>query len=271
MLGLMCNIYRGENYIPTNRPEVYEKSATMLFEKWDTRRGIKVALPISAHIRPAMTFLASAIYTNETFAGKVAESTLIELTKSYLLNRKFSDPDEAEQAAREFVDFCTDRAWVFTDVGTTATGEKLFQFTHRTFLEYFTASHIVRTHPSTSKLQRYLTPRVEKVEWDVVAQLCVQIHNAQVEGSADELLGKLLILAEHSDDQIGTNLLSFVARVLSFVVPNERTVAAIPQALVPAGPWSHMRSHQKAAHPLLSHWRPLLMSAQRMRKRRWRP
>jgi predicted NACHT family NTPase len=27
MLGLICNIYRGEGYIPRNRPDVYEKCA----------------------------------------------------------------------------------------------------------------------------------------------------------------------------------------------------------------------------------------------------
>ena len=33
MLGLMCNIYRGENYLPRNRPDVYQKCALMLFER----------------------------------------------------------------------------------------------------------------------------------------------------------------------------------------------------------------------------------------------
>ena len=47
MLALMCNIYRGENYIPRNRPDVYEKCAIMLFEKWDKSRGINVPLPVS--------------------------------------------------------------------------------------------------------------------------------------------------------------------------------------------------------------------------------
>jgi hypothetical protein len=39
ILALMCNIYRGENYIPRNRPDVYEKCAVMLFERWDKSRA----------------------------------------------------------------------------------------------------------------------------------------------------------------------------------------------------------------------------------------
>ncbi|EAM53318.1 NACHT domain-containing protein [Crocosphaera watsonii WH 8501] len=46
MLGLMCNIYRGEGYIPRNRPDVYAKCADMLFERWDKRRDIKLPIPI---------------------------------------------------------------------------------------------------------------------------------------------------------------------------------------------------------------------------------
>ncbi len=31
----MCDIYRGEGYIPKNRPEVYEKCSELLLKKWD--------------------------------------------------------------------------------------------------------------------------------------------------------------------------------------------------------------------------------------------
>ena len=52
LLALMCNIYRGDGYIPKNRPDVYEKCATMLFERWDKGRGIHYVLPFEAHMRP---------------------------------------------------------------------------------------------------------------------------------------------------------------------------------------------------------------------------
>ena len=32
--------------------------------------------------------------------------------------------------------------WVFSDAGTTAAGERLYAFTHRTFLEYFAAAQL---------------------------------------------------------------------------------------------------------------------------------
>jgi predicted NACHT family NTPase len=46
MLSLMCNIYRQENYIPENRPKIYQKCAEMLFKKWDRHRGINPGITI---------------------------------------------------------------------------------------------------------------------------------------------------------------------------------------------------------------------------------
>ena len=46
MLSLMCNIYRQENYIPENRPKIYQKCAEMLFKKWDKHRGINPGITI---------------------------------------------------------------------------------------------------------------------------------------------------------------------------------------------------------------------------------
>ena len=74
MLALMCNIYRGENYIPRNRPEVYEKCATMLFDRWDKSRGLYVTLPVDWHISPMMKYLAYWIYTGKELREGVTES-----------------------------------------------------------------------------------------------------------------------------------------------------------------------------------------------------
>ncbi|HUU86284.1 MAG TPA: NACHT domain-containing protein [Candidatus Glassbacteria bacterium] len=78
MLALMCNIYRGENYIPKNRSDVYEKCSLMLFEQWDKRRGIRVELQIESHIKPAMMYLAHWIYSDNRLQGGVTEKKLVK-------------------------------------------------------------------------------------------------------------------------------------------------------------------------------------------------
>jgi len=229
MLSLMCNIYKGENYIPANRPDVYEKCALMLFDRWDTARDILYVLPFQSHVRPAMMHLAFKIHEDPSLQSGIPRGVLERLTATYLLDRRFDDADEAKAAAETFIDFCTGRAWVFTDVGTTAEGEALYQFTHRTFLEYFTAAHLIRQRSTPDELLEVLAPRIMAAEWDVVAQLAVQMQNRNVEGAAEVALLGLLARVPGSSEAARSNILSFCARCLGFIVPSAyvtKTIAA---------------------------------------------
>ncbi|MEG4201050.1 NACHT domain-containing protein [Microcoleus sp. Pol12A5] len=220
MLALLCNIYRGEGYIPRNRPDVYEKCAVMLFERWDRGRGIEVYLPFQSRIIFAMMYLAHWIYTNETLQGGVTEGQLIAKATDYLCQRQFEDRDEAEKAGCDFIQFCRGRAWVFTDTGTMKGGERLYQFTHRTFLEYFTARHLVRISRNPENLQETLLPKICKREWDVVAQLAFRIQDKETEGAGDELLSTLIQKSHKTQGSEKWNLISFAARCLEFMVPS---------------------------------------------------
>ena len=230
MLALLCNIYRGEGYIPRNRPDIYEKCAVMLFERWDRSRGIQVSLPFESRIIFAMMYLAHWIYTNETLQGGVTEQELVTKATDYLCQRQYEDRDEAEKAAYEFIEFCRGRAWVFTDTGTMKEGERLYQFTHRTFLEYFTASHLVRQSRNPENLQEILLSKISKREWDVVAQLAFRIQDKQTEEAGDELLAAVIQKSHKTQGSEKWNLLSFAARCLEFIVPSpvvRRNIVAV--------------------------------------------
>lgn len=216
MLGLMCSIYRGENYIPQNRPDLYEKCSVMLFEKWDKSRGINPNIQFEAHLRPGMMFLAHWIYTTPNLQGGVKESLLIQETTDYLKDF-YENRNVAELVAKQFVDFCKGRAWVFTDVG-----DGIYQFTHQTFLEYFTASHLIRKLRTTDSVYNQLSIKIQKAEWDVVAQLCVQILDKTFENAADEMLNLLINEFKTNSNLTQTeqsNILDFVTRCVGFIVP----------------------------------------------------
>lgn len=230
MLALMCNIYRGENYIPRNRPDVYEKCANMLFERWDKSRGIHVTLPFDWHIRPMMEYLAYWIYMDEKLRGGVTEEALTTKATEYLSEWLFDDYNKAERAAQEFVNFCTGRAWVFSDAGTKKEGEKLYQFAHTTFLEYFTASHLVRMYRTPEALIDLLQPRIAKQEWDVMAQLAFQLQNKKIAGAGDELLTALIDRAHVTKIGEAWNILSFAARCLEFIIPRPKVTREIINA-----------------------------------------
>lgn len=233
MLALMCNIYKGENYIPQNRPDLYEKCSKMLFERWDRGRNIRVPLPFEAHISPTMKYLAYWIYISEGSKDGVTEKTLVKEAADYLCQRRFDeDRDEAERAAQEFVEFCRGRAWVFTDVGTTKSGERLYKFTHQTFLEYFAAAYLTRKYRTPAALLSILLPRIVKREWDVVAQLAFQIQYSEAEDDGDELLNALITQSRVTEDAERWNLLSFAVRCLHFIVPRPKLTREIAMACI---------------------------------------
>jgi len=223
MLSLMCNLYRGERYIPRNRPELYEKCATMLFERWDRNRRIVVSLPIESHVRPAMMAIAYKIFETPRLQEGVPRSELESMAVAYLLGAKYDSEEKARRVAVKFIDFCTGRAWVFTNTGS-SDREELYQFTHRTFLEYFAAAHLASTCHETLELLNILLPHVALAEWDVVSQLAVQILSKQVGGAADDMIDGILQFEAALPSSQKCNVLSFGVRCLGFLVPREATV-----------------------------------------------
>lgn len=229
MLTLMCSLYKQDGYIPSNRPDVYGRCAELLFVKWDKKRGIHFNLPFEHHIRPAMNYLAYWIYSNKELQGGVKEDDLTEKATEYLHRWCFEDVFEARAAAKEFIDFCKGRAWVFSDTGTTQL-QRLYQFTHRTFLEYFTAEHLVQTHRTPKDLAKLLHPKIATREWDIVSQLAFQLKGSRIQGDTDELLGDLLDAAECRGTGEKRKLLCFAARCLEFMVPTPSTRRCIIKA-----------------------------------------
>ncbi|WP_261987229.1 NACHT domain-containing protein [Actinomadura sp. HBU206391] len=217
MLALLCILYRGEGSLPRNRPGVYERCASLLFETWDSSRGIHQNLRARDLIEPVLRHLAHWLLSRKAAEPAVSEEELVQETTQYLKGRKFDNVDESAAAAREFIEFCRGRAWVFNEVGTTVDGEPLFTFTHRTFLEYFTAAHLASINDTPEKLARSLAPYIAREEWDVVAQLAVQIKNKNTQDGASRFFQALLGSRKYTAPGSVGNLLAFLARCLTFL------------------------------------------------------
>lgn len=230
MLALMCALYRGEGYIPRNRLDVYERCSVLLFERWDRTRGIRVPLPFEQHVRPALWSLALSMFFQGDKRSAWTERELVSTVRSFLLQKRFEDCDEAEAAARTFVEYCRGRAWVLTEVGTTSDGEPLFAFTHRTFLEFFAANQLVRTNHGPRQLLGTLLPHIHREEWDVVAQLSVLLLDRNIDGGADEFLHLLVEETQALPIDARPPALSFAARLLSYLVPTPATTRRVVDA-----------------------------------------
>ena len=226
LLALMCGIYASENYIPANRPDVYKKCAELLFDKWDKQRGIVTPLPFDAHVKHAINALAYSMYTRPNSESGLTYDHLIAFFKTFLLEKRFEDEGDAENAATQFVDFCTGRAWILSNIGSDISQE-LYGFTHRTFLEYFAANQLVRLNQTADRLFVELREKICRAEWDVVAQLALQILGNNAEDGIDDFLTLLLSAAEKEPVDRRDNLISFAARALSFAVPKPSIVREI--------------------------------------------
>jgi len=216
MLSLMCIIYRGQGYIPKNRPAVYEHCARLLFEKWDRSRRIFVELRAASQVDNAVKHIAYWMFTNLTGVEAVAELDLVRETSEFLKNT-FDDEDERRSAAQEFVEFCRGRAWVFSEAGTTADGVALFKFTHRTFMEYFAAYELARRCDGPEALARVLLPHVASQEWDVMGQLAVQIGEKHFCLGAERIFRAMLGDKRRRSQAKRDNVIAFVWRCLGFV------------------------------------------------------
>lgn len=218
LLALLCAMYSSEHYLPRNLAQVYERCAVMLFDRWDSMRGI--ALPVQFHgrLRGAVQHLAWFLFTSTGSGRALPRSRIVRLLADYLVSKSF-DTDDAAAAAEEFAEFCTGRAWILTDVGATR-AEPLFGFTHRTFMEYFAAERMVRKHSDAASLWEALRPHISEGAWDVVSHVVLQLHDRNVDDGAEAVLSLAL-----ADGQTG-----FAANALQYVTPRPDVVDRITRA-----------------------------------------
>ncbi|MFR9780795.1 NACHT domain-containing protein [Micromonospora sp. MS34] len=230
VLSLLCGLYSTVHYIPRNKPEIYEKCAELLFETWDRSRGIEVTHRYGAHIRPAVQRLAWRLFTDPQGRQALPRAELIAFLAEYMKTKRFEDPDEAAQAAADFLDFCAGRAWVLTDVGSDAL-QPHYGFVHRTFLEFFAASQLVKHQPDPEVVWGQLEPHLVDSTWDVVGQLAVQILDRHCDDGADRIL-RLVLARVDEVPSASLSRLAFAARCMENVAPDNATLRDVVTRVV---------------------------------------
>jgi hypothetical protein len=243
MLALLCILYRGAGSLPRNRAEIYEQCATLLFRRWDARRHIDHHLRAGHQLEPALRHLAWWLFTRENTQSAVAERDLVGETTKFLHGRGFESEDDARDAAREFVEFCRGRMWVLTDTGTTASGEKLYAFTHRTFLEYFAAAHLAYASDTPEQLAGTLAPRVAVADWTTMGELTVQIKDRTSEGGAQRVFDAMFETTSSWNPRARINVLVFLARCLRSVHPPPGCIRELTRHIVNMTPGDLSRGY----------------------------
>lgn len=142
MLALLCSLYTRHNYIPQSRRDVYMRCAALMFHEWDPKRGIDVPNVFQHRGDSILYQVARFLDRRGGIGATIAERDLLALVTDALTRTGVLAP-EANASAREFVQHCSTRAWILSQVRTSEDGEREFAFTHRTFFECFAAEATV--------------------------------------------------------------------------------------------------------------------------------
>lgn len=230
MLGLMVQIfvYRGD--VPSNRPEVYKECATLMFERWDGRREIVANVPRQEiELLDVFGYVASKTFGNANKEEGVSKEWLFKELRGHF-EGWFVDKASANRAAHSLVDFLTGRAWVMSEVG-----HEVFKFTHRTFLEYFFARHLISESRSIDDLiERNLIPKLLNNEWVLISHLALHMaifrDGGKTRQAAECVQRNLESLRLKPTQELP--FLEFVASALDYVLIPEKLYVEIVKLIV---------------------------------------
>lgn len=192
MLSLLCVLYRARGYIPRNRRTVYESCADLLFQRWDAMRHIEQPVDHRQYGTRLMQELALFFYKSQAAQAGVQERQLRKLISQFLTDTASVDEYDARSRAQDFLDFCADRAWLLSYQGTDSSDQRLFGFTHRTFMEYFAAEAIVRRSRSIEEIAQEVAKAYELDASSVLADVIFQCADDKYDGGAKEIVAGLM-------------------------------------------------------------------------------
>lgn len=219
MLALMCSIYKRRNSLPRSRAAIYEQCAETLFDRWDRSRRIPVERPTEGHLIPLLQYIAHWIFESEQLQAGVTAHELTNHSEQYFLEEVTRDPIEAREMAKQFVEFCHGRGWVLVAVDRNTEDDELYEFAHRTFLEFFTAGWYAGSDCTTEELANLLLDHVAHGEWEMIASLAIQLRNRAARNSATDVLRLAVDRGSREGPVEAANILALIARVYEFHTP----------------------------------------------------
>ncbi|WP_170970176.1 NACHT domain-containing protein [Nocardioides jishulii] len=177
MLSLLCALYKNRGHIPRNRRSVYSDCADLLFRRWDSMRDIDQPADHINHGQDIMEEIAMFFFRSESVQAGIEERQLRDVIAGYLRDSAGVLQGHSRQRASAFLEFCADRAWLL-GVDGSRHGERVFVFTHRTFMEYFAAEGTVRTISDTARIADIIYETYRKNPGSVLPELIVSAAEA---------------------------------------------------------------------------------------------
>ncbi|MFH9732753.1 NACHT domain-containing protein [Streptomyces sp. NPDC017260] len=232
MLSLLCVLYRARGYIPRNRRTVYESCADLLFQRWDAMRHIEQPVDHRQYGTRLMQELALFFYKSQAAQAGVQERQLRKLISQFFTDTASVEEHDARSRAQDFLDFCADRAWLLSYQGTDSSDQRLFGFTHRTFMEYFAAEAIVRRSRSIGEIAQEVAKAYELDTSSVLADVIFQCADDKYDGGAKEIVAGLMEKSRSLGRQHEAKYLALCLRIMNSAPLPPHSTDAIFDALL---------------------------------------
>ena len=209
LLTLIVIIYNKKSEIPDNRAALYSFCADLLFERWDGYRDIAPELPERFRLFDLFKYLSSILYEREEYGGRINKDDLLREAREFF-RRDYIDNKEGKsaEAAHHMVEHLTGRAWILHEVG-----EGIFEFTHRTFMEFFYAKHLETEFESTENLIEECLKYVVLGSRTVPAHLALQIRTKDKRTASSKVCDALKVALER--DRSSSELVHFCSESLN--------------------------------------------------------
>lgn len=227
LLTLIVIIYNRKSEVPDNRAGLYSFCAELLFDRWDRYRQIVPELPERYRLFDLFKHLSSLLFENEKYGGRINKTDLEAEAKSFFRN-DYVDNKEGRSlaAARHMVEHLTGRAWILHEVG-----EDIFEFTHRTFLEFFYARHLEAKYESTPQLVSTAIPSILVGQRSVPNHLALQIRTKDKRSASSRVADGLADALQMNPQN--QELLSFCLESIGYILPDAESLDKFVRRLAP--------------------------------------
>jgi hypothetical protein len=163
LLSLIVILYRNHQELPPSKFDIYEGCTKTIAETRDeNEKKLKIKINVSNKIA---TFSSLAYYqfTSEDAKKNITHSDVKRHIKNYLLEKgEIEDDWEAQNAAEKFLEFAKTRSIYVEN-----------KFTHKTFLEYFTAYYIFSSFNLKLKREEIIKENINKASWAEILELLI--------------------------------------------------------------------------------------------------
>ncbi|WAB80611.1 NACHT domain-containing protein [Microcella daejeonensis] len=201
MLSLLCSVYYARGDMPRTLHQLYERCADLIYQQWNTMRGIDDHYAWAKDVRPVLYQVAHAVLMSEEYqSAGIPEAHLHREIRNAFLKNGAPDHDEASKRARMTVRLWSGRAWIITVVSTDADGRRRYGFVHQSFLEFFAAVFEVRRVDAPEDLFENLRPRLIHLNGWSVTQVAVSVVQDYRDGGGVRFLDALMQNARSSCD-----------------------------------------------------------------------